>query len=80
MFGLIFSTLSTVLNGVSLTMLEDFVRPCFPNLSDVASTRISKSISLIVGLTAYALVFLVSNVETILEVNHIKKSYNSILI
>ena len=71
MFDLPFSTLSTVLNGVSLTMLEDFVRPCFPNLTDVASTRISKCIAFIVGLTAYALVYLVSNVETILEVSFI---------
>ena len=79
MFCLVFSsTLSTVQNGIALTMLEDFVRPCFPNLSDVASTRISKSISLIVGLTAYALVFLVSNVETILEVNLIKSHSNLI--
>lgn len=63
-----YSTLSTILNGLALTILEDFVRPWHPKLSDASSTRISKAISFGMGLTAYALVFLVSNAETIVDV------------
>ena len=62
------STSSTFLNGLALTILEDFVRPCYPQLTDANSTRVSKAISFSMGLTAYAMVFLLSNVETILEV------------
>lgn len=67
-FSASLSTLSTVLNGAALTILEDFVRPFYPNLKDETATRISQGISLGFALTAYLLVFLVSSVETILEV------------
>ncbi len=71
------STLSTVLNGLALTILEDFVRPCYPNLTDASSTRISKCISFGMGLTAYVMVFPVSNVKTIFEVQNV--SLNSLI-
>lgn len=54
--------------GVALTVLEDFVRPFFPNSTDGAATKVSKLISFEFDLISYALVFLVSNVKTILEV------------
>ena len=57
-----------MLNGVALTILEDFVRPFFPNLTDGTATKVSKLISFGFGLISYLLVFLVSNVKTILEV------------
>ena len=63
------STLSTVLNGMALTVLEDFVRPFAPNLNDNTATKISKGISFGFGLISYLMVFLVSNVNSILEVN-----------
>ena len=63
------STLSTVLNGMALTVLEDFVRPFAPNLNDNTATKISKGISFGFGLISYLMVFLVSNVNSILEVS-----------
>lgn len=66
------STLSTVLNALGLIILEDFVRPFYPNLSDLKATRISKTISVTCGLVCFGLVFVISNVKTILDVriNH----------
>ena len=63
--------MSTVLNGCALTILEDFVRPFFPHLTDKSATRISKSISFTFGLIGYIMVFLISNVNSILEVREI---------
>jgi len=50
--------------------LEDFVRPCFPNLTDGKATTISKWISFGIGFSSYLLVFLLSNIKTIVEVCH----------
>ena len=60
--------MSTVMNGVALTILEDFIRPFYPSMTDESSTRVSKAISFSVGLLSYAMVYLLTNVETILEV------------
>jgi len=57
------------MNGGALTILEDFVRPFFPNMTDEASTRVSKGISFGFGLISYLMVFLISNVKTVLEVS-----------
>ena len=65
------STMSTVLNGCALTVYEDFVRPFFPNLTDKSATQISKSISFAFGLISYIMVFLISNVHSILEVDNL---------
>ncbi len=56
------------MNGTALTILEDFVRPFYPNLSDKAAAKTSKCISFSIGLIGYLLVFLISNVKTIFEV------------
>ena len=69
--GFIISTMSTVLNGCALTILEDFVRPFSPHLTDKSATRISKSISFTFGLIGYIMVFLISNMNSILEVREI---------
>jgi len=53
---------------MALTVLEDFVRPFYPNLNDMAATRISKGLSFGFGLISYLMVFLMSNVKSILEV------------
>ena len=58
------------MNGTALTILEDFVRPFYPNLSDKAAAKTSKCISFSIGLIGYLLVFLISNVKTIFEVRN----------
>ena len=63
------SSLSTILNGMALTVLEDFVRPFSPNLNDSTATRISKGISFGFGLLSYVLVFPMSNIKSIFEVH-----------
>ncbi len=66
--SLIFSTLSSVLNAVALVILEDFIRPFNPTLEEKTATRITKGISLAVGGVGIGLVFIISQVKTILEV------------
>lgn len=61
------STLSSGLNAIPLTILEDFVRPHFPAMPERSATTLSKVISLVFGLVCFALVFLVAQVDTILE-------------
>ena len=44
------------MNSSAAVILEDFVRPCRPNMSDKQATVISKIISLIIGVVCIVLV------------------------
>ena len=49
--------------------LEDFVRPLLlPNMSDAMATRISKILSILYGLIAYGMVYLMANLSHLVEV------------
>ncbi len=61
------STLSSGLSAAPLTILEDFIRPFWPTISDQKATLAAKLTSVIFGLTCFSLAFLVANVKTILE-------------
>ncbi|XP_046643004.1 sodium-coupled monocarboxylate transporter 1-like isoform X1 [Daphnia pulicaria] len=61
------STLSSVLNAVALVILEDFIRPVFPNMLDQTATRLVKAVSLVFGILSFSMVFLVSHIKTILD-------------
>ena len=50
------STASSTLNSSAAIILQDFVRPCRPNLSDKSATLISKLLSLGLGLASITLV------------------------
>jgi len=63
-----YSTLSSGLNAVALLVLEDFIRPFLPNLEEWKAVRITKYLALATGCICFAAVFLVSNVDTILDV------------
>jgi Na+/proline symporter len=62
------STLSSVLNAVALVILEDFIRPVFPNMLDQTATRLVKAVSFVFGILSFSMVFLVSHIKTILDV------------
>ena len=62
------SSLSSGLNAAALILMEDFVRPFRPDMSDVTATRIIKLLSVAFGAFCFAIVFLVANVKLILEV------------
>jgi len=65
------SALSSGMNSVALVVLEDFIRPFRPNLTDQTAVRITKLMSVGIGLLCFAFVFLVANVQTILDVTFI---------
>ena len=51
-----FSTISSLLNTTAAIVLEEFVRPCRPNISDRRAAVASKIISLIMGVICIVLV------------------------
>jgi len=62
------STVSSGLNSLAAVTLEDFVRPLVsPTMSDVSATRISKLLSIFYGLIAYGLVYLMANLNHLVE-------------
>ena len=64
------STVSSGLNSLAAVTLEDFIRPlASPGMSDAAATRISKSLSIFYGLVAYGLVYLMANLNHLVEVS-----------
>ena len=62
------SSLSSGLNAIPLTVLEDFIRPYFPAMKERTATNLSKIISFIFGIFCFGLVFLVARVTTIVDV------------
>lgn len=61
------STLSSVLNAVALIVLEDFIRPVFPNMRERTATRVVKGVSFVFGVLSFSMVFLVAQIKTILD-------------
>lgn len=61
------SALSSGMNSVALVVLEDFIKPFRPNLSDRTAVRITKGLALAVGIICFAAVFMISQVKTILD-------------
>ena len=60
--------MSSGLNSLAAVTLEDFVRPLFPLMSEGRATLVSKGLSLLYGLLAFAIVFLMANLTHIVEV------------
>lgn len=56
------------MNAMALIVLEDFIRPFFPNLEERTATWITKGVSVLVGLMGFGMVFIIANVKQILEV------------
>ncbi|KAH8249282.1 hypothetical protein KR032_008049, partial [Drosophila birchii] len=68
-FGAGLSSLSVYFNSTSLVILEDIVRGCFKmQPSERASTILVKSTILVLGLLAFALVFLLEQVSGVLSI------------
>lgn len=44
-FWIFFSTISSGYNAVAAILLEDFVKPCFPNMKSSTMTIFSKIVS-----------------------------------
>lgn len=64
-----FSSLSTSLNTLSGTLLDDFIRPLSPKkINDSLANIILKMTVVILGIVAGALVFLVEKMGTIMQV------------
>ena len=61
------SALSSGMNSVALVVLEDFIKPFRPNISDKSSVRITKILALVIGIVSFVSVFMVSSVKTILD-------------
>ena len=59
MFFLSYSTISSLLNSGALIILEDFVKPCKPGLTDKKATVISKIIAFSMGIVALILVLFI---------------------
>ncbi len=53
---------------MALLVLEDFIRPFRPNLEESKAVRITKCIAFATGCVCFITVFLVANVESILDV------------
>lgn len=52
------STISTGLCSMATVILQDIIKPLKPDLTDERATVVSKFISLILGISAIALVFI----------------------
>ncbi|XP_057371552.1 sodium-coupled monocarboxylate transporter 1-like isoform X2 [Daphnia carinata] len=61
------STLSSVLNAVALIVLEDFIRPVFPNMRERTATGVVKGVSFVFGVLSFSMVFVVAQIKTILD-------------
>ncbi|XP_035685240.1 sodium-coupled monocarboxylate transporter 1-like [Branchiostoma floridae] len=59
-FSAALSTMSSGLNALAAVALEDFVKPCFPNLSDERYTWISKVLAMAFGLLTILMAFIAS--------------------
>ncbi len=70
-----YSSLSTFLNASALIILEDFVRPFHPNLSEKLATKITKFVSVVFGCLGFGFVFAFSNVKTILDVSQLWRHF-----
>ncbi|XP_035660313.1 sodium-coupled monocarboxylate transporter 1-like [Branchiostoma floridae] len=55
------STMSSGLNALAAVALDDFAKPCFPNLSDEMYTWISKGLAILFGLLTILMAFIASN-------------------
>ncbi len=64
----LFSSLSSCLSAVALVVLEDFIRPFHPALTEKSATLITKGVSFGVGCVGFGMVFLIAQVKTILDV------------
>lgn len=53
---------------MALLVLEDFIRPFRPNLEESKAVRITKCVAFATGCICFIAVFLVANVESILDV------------
>ncbi|XP_035684267.1 sodium-coupled monocarboxylate transporter 1-like [Branchiostoma floridae] len=60
-FSAALSTMDSGLNALAAVALEDFVKPCFPNLSDEKYTWISKILAMVFGLLTILMAFIASN-------------------
>lgn len=56
---------------MALIVLEDFIRPFSPNLSDQTATNLTKGVALMFGCINFGMVVLVSQVQTILDVSKV---------
>lgn len=63
-----YSSVSSALNALPAIIVEDYVKPFKPELSDMKLGVISKLISAIGGLLSFSLIFVVAAVGNILPV------------
>ncbi|KAI8522221.1 Sodium-coupled monocarboxylate transporter 1 [Branchiostoma belcheri] len=54
------STMSSGLNALAAVALEDFVKPCFPNFSDLKYTWISKGLAMLFGCSMILMAYVAS--------------------
>lgn len=74
------SSLSSGLSAIGLIILEDFVRPFRPNLSDLNATRCTKLITVIFAAMIAGAVFIVASVKTLSDVSLLYKNTHEIVI
>jgi len=69
-FGASLSSLSVYLNSTSLVILQDLVRGCFKmELGEWASTIVVKGSIVVLGLLAFAMVFVLEKVSGVLSIS-----------
>ncbi|XP_076041757.1 sodium-coupled monocarboxylate transporter 2-like isoform X2 [Oratosquilla oratoria] len=62
------STVSSGMNSLAAITLEDFIKGgCFPNMSDVVSTRVAKFLSFLYGVLTFGLVFVAAQLGNVLS-------------
>ncbi|CAL8112701.1 unnamed protein product [Orchesella dallaii] len=59
------SSVSSALNAIPAIIVEDYVKPNYPNLSDVRLGYLSKLISGVAGLISFALIFVIAGIGSV---------------
>lgn len=63
-----YSSVSASLNALPAIIVEDYIKPFKPGLSDLKLGYISKIISAVGGMLSFALIFVIASVGNILPV------------
>lgn len=65
---MVYSSVSSALNALPAIIIEDYVKPYRPGLSDIKLGYLSKIISLVGGLVSFALIFVIALIGNVLPV------------
>jgi len=60
--GMFYSSLSSMMSSTAAVFLQEFIKPCFPKMTDKTATVVSKFVSLALGGVMVLLTFFAKNV------------------